>query len=174
MITAIDIIRTFTEKLEEILPDYPVRDRDVEESIDRPSAVIDLRSTKTQKRNVLFADEYEFTIYVFTEDRHKGYLELLEINKALRFTLDESIECSQHEGFYFDFLNVEYYINRKDHVLQVSGQINIVQDDDRTDDTPEATELQFSLQRRDIAGDKQGTIAENMLPGEDDSDIEDF
>lgn len=174
MITTIDLIRTLTELLEKTIPDYPVVDRDVEESVERPSTVIDLREASTHKMNVMFADRYDLEIFIFAADRHSGFLELLKIKNKLRFLLDEPIVCFEQEEFFFDLENVEYYTNKKDQVLQITCTVKTMQKDDRPDETPYADSLSFSLRASDYAKPVLGEIASGLSSEETEEDMEDF
>lgn len=174
MITTIDLIRTLTKLFQEKIPDYPVIDRDVEESVDRPSVVIDLREASSRKMNVMFADKNDIEIFVFAEDRHSGFLDLLKIKNILRYSLDEPIVCSGENEFYFDLENVEYYINKKDKVLQITCTVRTLQKDDRPDETPYADSLSFSLRASDYAKPVLGELAGDLSKTDADEDMEDF
>lgn len=141
MITVVDIIRNLTLKLKEIFPYVEVSDRDITEGFERPGMYIDCDNIKADNKGLYFGDEYELSIYYFANNRHKGYLDLLDAQSKLRYLANDGIQLDVADTFFIWLDDVEFIVNKKDKSLQMTFKIVTVQDDDRPDDIPYGDEL---------------------------------
>ncbi|MFD2671815.1 phage tail terminator family protein [Marinicrinis sediminis] len=143
MITLKEISLAITNKLEEVLPEFPIESNDIKEGFPRPSLFFEFENVKTadyiggkRERTV------SVIIYFFPTDIYKHEIEMLEVQEALEEAF--SGQFMIEEGFFVYPLEVNSV--KSDGVLQFSFDIYTLEYKD-TSNEPMMEELEVKIRK---------------------------
>lgn len=130
--SVIDVIRALSNLIEKEYPNYPIVDYDVDEDYPRPCYFIETESVKTQWVAVDYIEELsDLQIVFFAEDRHEGFLDLLEMKNHLTQLFNEPLELDN--GYFVSLLETTSELFKGDKVLEFSFQVSIVNQIERNE-----------------------------------------
>lgn len=107
-------------------PQYPICDRDIDDTVDRPCSFIDIDDMESELCAVGYVqDSATIEIYCFVESLETGFLELLKIKNEMLTWLNSPIELDV--GGVVTPSEVKAVISKADKALQVTFNIDLVQ-----------------------------------------------
>lgn len=131
ILTVIDVIRAISKHMIENYQNYPLDDRDISDTVDRPCSFIDVDDMESEIYAVGYVrDTASIDIYVFVEDLNIGFLELLDCKNDLLRWLNNPIKLLDENddiGGYVTPINVTATISKADKALKVSFDIELIQ-----------------------------------------------
>lgn len=143
IITVIDVIRAISTYMTEHYPQFPIDDRDIADTVDRPCAFIDVDNMDSEIYAVGYVrDSADIDIYLFVEHLETGFLELLHAKNDLLTWLSKSIKLDNELG-YVTPNEVSATISKADKALRVSFSMELIQElPNDEDDLPYLEDLE--------------------------------
>lgn len=145
MVTIIDVIRKLSIDLQEKYPKYALKDRDLNDTIDRPCMFIDIDDMTSSMPAVGYVqDTNNLELYVFCEDLETGFLECLDRKNELLDYLGNPIEVTGEDDTYTILSdNLTCEISKADKALKISFTVDLIQELPQKDkDLPFMEELE--------------------------------
>lgn len=107
-------------------PKYPICDRDIDDTVDRPCSFIDIDDMESELCAVGYVqDSATIEIYCFVDSLETGFLELLKTKNELLSWLNNPIELDV--GGVVTPSDVKAVISKSDKGLQVTFNIDLIQ-----------------------------------------------
>lgn len=131
ILTVIDVIRALSKYITDNYPKYPIDDRDISDTVDRPCSFIDVDDMNSDIYAVGYVrDTASIDVYIFVEDLNTGFLELLDCKNDMLQWLNNPIELVDENnkvGGYVTPNNVTATISKADKALRVSFDVELIQ-----------------------------------------------
>lgn len=133
MITIVDVIRAYSQRLEEVFGAPPVT-KDLIEVRDRPCTVLTPVETGAEPDAGLWHDTFTLQIVFFAPFNNKGYLDLLQARGRMTAAVRRTVELG--DAFHLVPEDIDVDLDREEMLMtcQFSVECWQVHDDDLTPD----------------------------------------
>ena len=119
MKSEIDVINALSSLLETEFPTIPIKDEDEAEGFDRSCFAISVFDMEDGKVGEMDETNIDMSVFYFCKGLNSGFLELLNMKKALAELLQEPIKVD--DDFYFTCDDLSFVISKSDKALCNGG-----------------------------------------------------
>ena len=125
MKSEIDVIYALSSLLETEFPTIPIKDEDEAEGFDRSCFAISVFDMEDGKVGEMNETNIDMSVFYFCKGLNSGFLELLNMKKALAELLQEPIKVD--DDFYFTCDDLSFVISKSDKALSAEFSVHLVQ-----------------------------------------------